>query len=119
MGRLLVLLILVAAAILIWKAFGPQTWNRQQRTTPTPSIKGPDDDPEFLWKLEKQQIQRRKQEQLRKEEEQRNAKKRGTAASEDASSQAGSSTDSASDGVQPTTGEQHQDEDPETENPHD
>ncbi|MDO4927916.1 MAG: hypothetical protein Q3976_02455 [Corynebacterium sp.] len=118
MGRLLVLLILIAAAILIWKAFGPQTWNRQQRTTPTPSIKGPDDDPEFLWKLEKQQIQRRKQEQLQKEEELRKSQKRRTAAADDASAQASPSAAPDSDSVHPNASEQQSDEDPETKNPH-
>lgn len=71
MGRLLVLIILIAAAILIWKAFGPSTWqSKSLKPQRPPQIKGPDDDPEFLWKLEKEQFKRRKeQERLRAEKE--------------------------------------------------
>lgn len=59
MGRLLLLLLFIAALVLIWKAFGPSSWTRG-RAEPRPAIKGPDDDEEFLWQLEKEQFKRRR-----------------------------------------------------------
>ncbi len=44
---LLALIGLVAVAVLFWKAFGPEL---QARRAPERTI-GPDDDPEFLWKI--------------------------------------------------------------------
>lgn len=77
MGRLLVFIILIAAAVLIWKAFGPSSWQSRQRPkNEPPTIKGPDDDPEFLWKLEKEQYLRRKEQQRRKEEQNKDENKR-------------------------------------------
>ncbi len=37
---------LVTVAILLWKAFGPQLSARDQGP-----VVGPDDDPEFLWRM--------------------------------------------------------------------
>ncbi|MCA2205748.1 hypothetical protein [Nocardia rosealba] len=54
MTYLLALIAIVAIAVLCWKAFGPE------RPSPNPGpaarrpILGPDDDPEFLWRLGKQ-----------------------------------------------------------------
>ena len=42
---LLALIGLVAVIVLRWKAFGPSTQPEPPRTV------GPDDDPEFLWKI--------------------------------------------------------------------
>ncbi|MDJ0392113.1 hypothetical protein QMK17_02045 [Rhodococcus sp. G-MC3] len=42
---LLALIGLVAVIVLFWKAFGPTTQAPAKRTV------GPDDDPEFLWKM--------------------------------------------------------------------
>lgn len=61
----------------MWKAFGPSSWNKkvQQAQQPQrPAIKGPDDDEEFLWNLEKQRFKERRareREAERKEEERR------------------------------------------------
>ncbi|MGA9870465.1 MAG: hypothetical protein WBQ44_04875 [Rhodococcus sp. (in: high G+C Gram-positive bacteria)] len=44
---LLALIGLVAVVVLFWKAFGPTT------QAPTGRVVGPDDDPEFLWKMNK------------------------------------------------------------------
>lgn len=76
MGRLLLLLLIIAAVVLIWMAFKPSTWKRNQQqmgATPAPKpIKGPDDDEEFLWNIEKTRFkQRRAQEAARQEEEER------------------------------------------------
>ena len=77
MGRLILLLLFVLAAVLVWKAFGPSSWNKkvQQPQQPQrPAIKGPDDDEEFLWNLEKQRFKERRakeREAQRKEEERR------------------------------------------------
>ncbi|NNH75421.1 hypothetical protein HLB23_37185 [Nocardia uniformis] len=55
MTYLLALIAVVAVVVLCWKAFGPQ---RSSGTGPTPAARnrviGPDDDPEFLWRLSRQ-----------------------------------------------------------------
>ena len=58
MGRLLLLALIILAVILMWKAFGPGSAQRygSQRGLQEPQkpvIKGPDDDEEFLWNIEK------------------------------------------------------------------
>lgn len=42
---LLALIGLVAVIVLFWKAFGPTT------QAPAGKVVGPDDDPEFLWRM--------------------------------------------------------------------
>lgn len=98
MGRLMLILLLVAAAVLVWKAFGPAYWQSrgQQGTTraipplmnpggtpgmrprPQKVIKGPDDDEEFLWNLEKQRFKERraKEEAARRAEEEKRRRER-------------------------------------------
>lgn len=74
MGRVIVFILIIAALVLIWKAFGPQTWrgNQAQSSAPEPRIKGPDDDENFLWEIEKRQFkQRRAQEEAQRQEEER------------------------------------------------
>ena len=54
MTYLLALVVIVAIAVLCWKAFGPGG----SISPPGPSRKrvvGPDDDPEFLWRISRQQ----------------------------------------------------------------
>lgn len=70
MGKLILLALIVLAAVLVWKAFGPASWNqnRQMKTAERPAIKGPDDDEEFLWNIEKNRFkERRRQEQERQQ----------------------------------------------------
>lgn len=50
MTYLLALIALVTVAVLFWKGFGPDL---SARRTP-PRMIGPDDDPEFLWKIDRQ-----------------------------------------------------------------
>lgn len=75
MGRLLLLLLIIVAAVLLWKAFGPKTWQKKEtaETAPPPKeIKGPDDDEDFLWNLEKNRFkERRAREEAAREEEDR------------------------------------------------
>lgn len=76
MGRLLLLLLIIAAVVLLWMAFKPSTWKGSQQrrggSTPAREIKGPDDDEEFLWNIEKNRFkQRRAQEAAIHEEEER------------------------------------------------
>lgn len=61
MGRILLLILIIVAVILLWKAFGPGTWNRNKPPAEQPSIKGPDDDEEFLWRLEKDAFKQRRE----------------------------------------------------------
>ncbi|RNE48943.1 hypothetical protein [Corynebacterium alimapuense] len=73
MGRLLLILLIIVAIVLVWKAFGPSSWKRNQVDSATPkAIKGPDDDEEFLWNIEKNHFkQRRAREDAAREDEER------------------------------------------------
>lgn len=76
MGRLLIFLLIIAAVVLLWMAFKPSTWKRNQqqiRAEAAPKqVKGPDDDEDFLWTIEKNRFkERRAQEAARVEEEER------------------------------------------------
>lgn len=109
MGRLVLLLLIIVAAVLVWKAFGPGSRNRNQMGAQQPQreIKGPDDDEEFLWNLEKNQFkQRRAAEEAAKEEEERirRARKRyGT----DGTDGSGSEGPDATGGADPTLPPKH------------
>ena len=76
MGRILLVLLVILAVWMLWRAFGPGSSKRYgaQREAP-PAIKGPDDDEEFLWNIEKNHFkQRRAQEEAerrKREEEER------------------------------------------------
>lgn len=72
MGRLLFIILIIVAVILLWKAFGPSSWKRNQPQHEAPrQVKGPDDDEEFLWNLEKEAFKRRREEERRREQEKR------------------------------------------------
>lgn len=83
MGRLLLLALVVLAAVLLWRAFGPGSAERygslrggsQPQVEQRPVIKGPDDDEEFLWNIEKNRFKERRAreeaERKRREEEER------------------------------------------------
>lgn len=47
---LLALIGLVTLAVLLWKGFGPQP-------SPRGRVRGPDDDPEFLWQVDRKNRQ--------------------------------------------------------------
>ncbi|MGW0043768.1 hypothetical protein [Rhodococcus sp. NPDC003348] len=49
---LLALIGLVTLAVLLWKAFGPDL------QTPAGRVQGPDDDPEFLWRVDRENHRR-------------------------------------------------------------
>lgn len=76
MGRIVLLLLIILAVWMMWRAFGPGSSKRYgaEQTAP-PAIKGPDDDEEFLWNIEKNRFkERRAQEEAerrRREEEER------------------------------------------------
>lgn len=76
MGRVLIFLLIIAAVVLLWMAFKPSTWKRNQEQMQAGSapkqVKGPDDDEDFLWNIEKTRFkERRAQEAARQEEEER------------------------------------------------
>ena len=84
MGRLLLLILIIVAAVLVWKAFGPGTWGGTGRgigRDMEPEIKGPDDDEQFLWELEKEQFKKRRaaEEQQRREHPQQPPRQPGQA----------------------------------------
>lgn len=83
MGRLLLLALVVLAVALLWRAFGPGSAERYgslrggqlRQVEQKPVIKGPDDDEEFLWNIEKNRFKERRAreeaERKRREEEER------------------------------------------------
>ena len=77
MGRLVLLILIIVTIVLLWKAFGPQTWgngsplrrkgvNSKQEGL---SHKGPDDDPDFLWNIEKERFKKRRAQEAKDAEE--------------------------------------------------
>ena len=81
MGRLLLLALVVLAVALLWRAFGPGSAERYgsprggSQPGQKPEIKGPDDDEEFLWNIEKNRFKERRAreeaERKRREDEER------------------------------------------------
>lgn len=75
MGRLLLLALVILAIWLLWRAFGPPSRRTGPKNPPPAEIKGPDDDPDFLWNIEKQRFKERRErearEQAQREEEER------------------------------------------------
>ena len=74
MGRIILLLLIIAAVILVWKAFGPSSWKRKSQSVqqqPQREIKGPDDDEDFLWNLEKEAFKQRRARERAEEENRR------------------------------------------------
>ncbi|MGW0245746.1 hypothetical protein ACWDYH_03825 [Nocardia goodfellowii] len=55
MTYLLALIAVVAIAVLCWKAFGPERMGEPAPRAAQPKrVLGPDDDPDFLWRLSKE-----------------------------------------------------------------
>lgn len=84
MGRLLLVVLILVAIWLLWRAFGPKSRQDTRSVSGqghTTAIKGPDDDEEFLWNIEKNRFKERraKEEADRRarEEEERKRKLRG------------------------------------------
>lgn len=77
MGRVLLIVLVILAAYLMWRAFGPGSSERYgtPKNQQPPAIKGPDDDEEFLWNIEKNRFKERRAkeeaERKRREEEER------------------------------------------------
>ena len=75
MGRLLLIVLIVVAIYLMWRAFGPGSQQRIEQAQQRPQIKGPDDDEDFLWNIEKNRFKERRAreeaERKRQEEEER------------------------------------------------
>lgn len=86
MGRLILFALVVVAVVLVWKAFGPGTWRqgsgsaseaqaslrrggrtRDGADTAYSSVKGPDDDEQFLWELDKKRFKERRAQEMREE----------------------------------------------------
>lgn len=83
MGRLLLLVLIVVAVYLMWRAFGPGSQQRVEQAPQRPQIKGPDDDEDFLWNIEKNRFKERRAreeaERKRLEEEERRRRREGGA----------------------------------------
>ena len=60
MGRLLLVILIIVVIVVLWRAFGPSSWKKQINQPGQRTIVAPDDDPDFLWKLEKEARERRK-----------------------------------------------------------
>ncbi|AHW63110.1 hypothetical protein [Corynebacterium glyciniphilum] len=81
MGRLVIVVLVIVTVIVLWKAFGPKTWNNTSRTPQNnqfPSLgrqknqvvknKGPDDDPDFLWNIKKERFKAQREAERREQE---------------------------------------------------
>jgi hypothetical protein len=81
MGRLVIVVLVIVTVIVLWKAFGPKTWNTTSRTPKDnqfPSLgrqknrpvvtKGPDDDPDFLWNIKKERFKAQREAERREQE---------------------------------------------------
>ncbi|MBH0778357.1 hypothetical protein [Nocardia bovistercoris] len=55
MMYLVALIAVVVIAVLCWKAFGPERSGPPPRSPRRKQIMGPDDDPDFLWRISRQQ----------------------------------------------------------------
>lgn len=121
MGRLVILVLVIVTVIVLWKAFGPKTWNNgegpsngsgngqfpqlgRQKRKPV-ERKGPDDDPDFLWNLKKERFKAQREEE-RRIEEARERYDRETKKEK----RAGQDAPSAKDEGEPATGESNTDE---------
>ena len=77
MGRLILLVLVIVTIIVLWKAFvstpkrGVGGGNTERPAAP----KGPDDDPDFLWKLDKARYEERKAQRERQQREQQGPSK--------------------------------------------
>lgn len=88
MGRLLLLVLIIVTIVLLWKAFGPRAGAAgnakgvnpfgRKKEQPEVRAKGPDDDPDFLWNIEKERFKQRREaeRQAEREAEQRARQKR-------------------------------------------
>lgn len=61
MGRVVLLLLVVATVVAVWYAFGPPS--RKEVDPVDRRALGPDDDEDFLWQIEKERFKRRRAEQ--------------------------------------------------------
>ncbi|SDS54808.1 hypothetical protein [Corynebacterium timonense] len=83
MGRILLVLLVILAIYLLWRAFGPGSRERYGSlrggaAQAPPAIKGPDDDAEFLWNIEKNRFKERRareEAERRKREEEKRRKR--------------------------------------------
>ncbi|MGJ4049906.1 hypothetical protein ACN4DP_02725 [Corynebacterium macclintockiae] len=78
MGRLLLFFLVIVTIVLLWKAFGPQTWGNgspfgrrgvTKKKSQEITRKGPDDDPDFLWNIEKERFKQRRAQEAKEAEE--------------------------------------------------
>lgn len=78
MGRLLLFFLVIVTIVLLWKAFGPQTWGNgspfgrrgvPKKKSQELTRKGPDDDPDFLWNIEKERFKQRRAQEAKEAEE--------------------------------------------------
>ncbi len=95
MGRLLLILLIVLAIVLLWKAFGPgarksgnnRPFRLNKPAQPQKKFIAPDDDPDFIWKLKKAEYDRkRREEQQRRERQERQRRQQRDDDAGDASS---------------------------------
>jgi hypothetical protein len=66
-GRLIILILVIVTVIVLWRAFGPGSGDRingGQRSagkTPKKQVKGPDDDPDFMWEIRKERFKQQRE----------------------------------------------------------
>ncbi|APT83960.1 hypothetical protein [Corynebacterium aquilae] len=67
MARVILLILIIATIVAFWVAFRPKRVQPSQQ----PMIKGPDDDEEFLWKLERDAFKKRREQDRKQHPDER------------------------------------------------
>lgn len=85
MGRLIILILVIITVIVLWRAFGPGSSSRingqsSSGRAPAPQVKGPEDDPEFLWEIKKERFKQQREAQRLAQENLRSAEQRALSA---------------------------------------
>lgn len=85
MGRLIILILVIVTVIVLWRAFGPGSKSRIEasrgrgrltRPATTPEIKGPEDDPDFLWEIKKERFKAQREKERQAADDLRSAELR-------------------------------------------
>jgi len=80
-GRLIILILVIVTVIVLWRAFGPGSGDRVNGRrsldkTPKKEVKGPDDDPDFMWEIRKERFKAQRAKERLAEESLRSAEAR-------------------------------------------
>lgn len=113
MGRVILFLLIVVTAVALWKAFGPGSNGAAKpkitrRQPEQVTAKGPDDDPDFLWNIEKERFKQRREQERQAEiaaEQAERERRRRQLQSDDDSADQGKQDGKSADGCTDSDGD--------------